>query len=219
MSSYLERFATNARTPSTRIAPLVRPLYLPARSDPEPPGSSLARPEPESVAPSPLTVNRTPREAREARPHTPAALTSPPPPAEPEFEPLIPERPPSHVAAPPPVAPAETPALRPAAGEPPEPLPITGSRPDTADLRPGRIRRQPADSRSSLVPLTRSAPAPPQALRTNQAERRAADEIQIHIGRVEIVALAPPPSQPAPPQRERRTLRLEDYLRSAGETA
>jgi hypothetical protein len=60
------------------------------------------------------------------------------------------------------------------------------------------------------------AHAPPRTFGANQRERRGADEIQIHIGRVEVVALAPPQPQPAPPQRERRALRLDDYLRSGG---
>jgi hypothetical protein len=227
MSSYLERFATNAGNPSTLIAPLVRPVYLARPIDPEPPGSSLERPDDEARAPSPRKAME-PREARKSPSVALGALPSPPSPASPGFAPLLPERrvPDLLASAAPGEAdgpasssqPAGTPAVRPAPRETPEPRRTSGSRPDTADPRPGRVRQQPDDSRTSLVPRTRSVPTSPRALRANQAALRTADKIQIHIGRVEVVAVAPPQPQPqpAPLQRERRALRLDDYLRSGG---
>lgn len=216
MSSYLERLATNARTPSTRIAPLVRPLYLASPLDPEPAGSSLERRDHDAPAQSPRGTDDLTK-ARQSPRVTPDAYPSLRSPATPVFRPLLPERRPPEVVAP---AFGETPGPRRTSGS------ATSSSPVATDLRRDRPRHLPEGTTTSLVPRALSVQTPPRtvdtpprtpharprALGANRPERRAADEIRIHIGRVEVVALAPP--QPAAPPRERRALRLDDYLRS-----
>ena len=44
------------------------------------------------------------------------------------------------------------------------------------------------------------------------AEHQQADDIQIHIGRIEVLAVTQPASRPAPPQA-RKGLSLDEYLR------
>lgn len=240
MSSYLERLATSARTASTRIAPLVRPLYLAPPISPEPPGSSLERPDDERLARAPQPADEPMHVSRSPRLHL-GGLHSPAPP---DFAPLLPELRPPDVSAPPP-AEGDHPALssppaRPAAvraasaapGETPEPgrtsSPASRPGPVIAERGPRLARDRGEDLVTSLVPRAprgatapriadpRPAYTPPRTFGANQRARRGGDEIQIHIGRVEVVALAPPQPQPAPPPRERRALRLDDYLRSGG---
>lgn len=214
MSSYLERFAASARSPSTGIAPLVRPLYLAPARTPVPPGSSLDPGDDEALPPSPRIANE-PGNSPSSHRVAPSARFEPPPPAA-RFEPLFPERRPPDVLGP--VAPGES--AGPGSTE-------TSPSLDATDILPGRARHRSENPSSSLVPQARSvlttpphldprprpAPMPSPAFGSNQPEGRAADEIQIHIGRVEVVALAPP-QQPTAPERKRHTLRLDDYLRS-----
>jgi hypothetical protein len=225
MSSYLERLATGARNPSTRIAPLVRPLYLAPPIRPEPAGSSFERIDDEAQpatrrrADAPTTVRKSPRPVA-------GAVATPRSPASTGFEPLLPELRPADVLAPP------TPAMPTAPGQDLEAQRTSdlrrASHSDAADVPPGRAQHRPENPRTSLVLGGQSVYAPtrgvgtaptpphtpPRALHTNQPERHGADEIQIHIGRVEVVALAQPPPPPARAERERRALRLDDYLRS-----
>jgi hypothetical protein len=51
-----------------------------------------------------------------------------------------------------------------------------------------------------------------------ERRERDADEIQIHIGRIEVTAVPPAPPRPAAPPT-RRSLRLEEYLRRNRERA
>lgn len=242
MSSYLERLATSARTASSRIAPLVRPMYLAPPISPEAPGTSLKRPDDETLPQSLQPANEAMNAGQSPR-LAPGALPSP---AAPDFEPLLPELRPPEVFAPPPPADPDRPALRslparPAAararsaasGETSEPEPTSSpaprSGPVVTDRGPRRARDRGENSDTSSIPRAprvaaapriagpRPASTPRRTFGGNQRERRGADEIQIHIGRVEVVALAPPQPPPAPaPERERRALRLDDYLRSGG---
>lgn len=231
MSAYLERLAGSARNPSTGVAPLVRPPYLTPRIEPEPAGSALERLEDETAAVSPRTAEdrREPREPRVAPRLASTGRPGPPPPTAAAYDPLLAElAAPVAVAAPPPekrdpppsqpVSPddakappavevdvssqAETPDARQRA------LPAPGARPDEIQVRGGQQDPWPRTSSPSL--------APPRPLRARSPGRPAPDEIQIHIGRVEVVALAPPGPPPTPPQRERRALSLDDYLRTGG---
>jgi hypothetical protein len=62
---------------------------------------------------------------------------------------------------------------------------------------------------NAAAPLAGRRP-PPREPRAPQAERQP-DEIQIHIGRIEVTAVPPPPPRvPRPPDR---SLSLDDYLR------
>jgi hypothetical protein len=59
--------------------------------------------------------------------------------------------------------------------------------------------------------------APPLARATTarRQETQRPDDIQIHIGRVEVVAVAAPAPAPAP-ERHRKSLRLAEYLEGGG---
>lgn len=218
MSSYLERVATSARNPSTRIAPIVRPLYLAPSTTPEPPGNTFEQLD-DTAFPRTPRVADEPTNASTPPGLEPGAL---PVPAAREFEPLLPElRPPEALAPPappqsgrlasPPLAarPAETPAMLPAPAHAREPQEPSSSEPS---LIPGAL----SDAALPRIGDMQPSYAPPRASAANRRERRGVDQIQIHIGRVEVVAIAPPQPQPAPPERERRSLRLDDYLRSGG---
>jgi hypothetical protein len=92
------------------------------------------------------------------------------------------------------------------------------------------VRREPrpaaaqAHEPSRLSPLKPGAlPSGPIAAAANGTGRRGArradpaqrepDEIQIHIGRIEVIAAAPAPARPAQPQPRRGSFSLDEYLR------
>lgn len=84
-------------------------------------------------------------------------------------------------------APAET--------DDPDPVP---ARPRQDPPAPPRIRR--------LPPLTgRAVP--------DRADRADSGDIEIHIGRIEVTAVTPPPAQP-PVKAARKSINLGDYLRN-----
>jgi hypothetical protein len=78
-------------------------------------------------------------------------------------------------------------------------------------LAPGKtIPTQPSPTHPPLLRLAPMRPEPSVAQR--QTARREPDEIHIHIGRIEVAAIAAPAPRPtsAPP---RKTLSLDEYLR------
>jgi hypothetical protein len=226
MSAYLERLAASARNPSSGIAPLMRPLYLPPQAEPEPPGSSLDRLEDEAVP----AIRSNPDEPTEQQyPATPPA--APVPPA--AFEPLLPGAPPSEVvaraarvepvAADASTAPADSDMPPPAPAEPRVARPAFAPHPDAPQVQPAQAEQLRAPSAPGTMPVASRGRRveTPVTIRRDAARplnplaraERGADEIRIHIGRVEVVAVGPPP---APPERERKALRLDDYLRNGG---
>jgi hypothetical protein len=70
-------------------------------------------------------------------------------------------------------------------------------------------RLQPLDSLSNPAAARNSAS---EAARRFQPAQREADEIHIHIGRIEVAAIAQPASRPAA-AAARRSLNLDEYLR------
>jgi hypothetical protein len=68
-------------------------------------------------------------------------------------------------------------------------------------------RLQPRES-----PPTSTAARTSEAARSSQSPQREADEIHIHIGRIEVAAIAQPSPRPAA-AAARRSLNLDDYLR------
>jgi hypothetical protein len=91
---------------------------------------------------------------------------------------------------------------------------------------------EPAERRPEAAPelaalahfgAVRSRPPHPFAARVEGKEKAAAprarpeprepDEIQIHIGRIEVIAVPAAPARPAPPKPRREPSRLDEYLR------
>ena len=91
---------------------------------------------------------------------------------------------------------------------------------------PARERNTPADpTRSGFQPVT-SRPGPaalppfrqePQRLagpaRSRRAERADRDDVEIHIGRIEVTAVSPPPAAPVA-KAARKSINLSEYLRN-----
>jgi len=237
MSGYIGRLVMGELAGLTRIAPLVRPLFLAQSVDPESAGSSLDRfgdEGPDGVADQ---ATRTSDEAAKPRrtpqlqqsPRAASSLIS--------FEPLFPE-----VEGPKVVAPDE---LVQAAADDDDrsslvraktiqavPLKRTEVRPEARQAsvrRSGELRLRsalseprpqtsttsaPRGARTSVVDApTRLSVGPTRAFDAGGPRLPTPDEIQIHIGRVEVVAVAPAAPQ-AVAQRERKSLRLENYLRN-----
>jgi hypothetical protein len=232
MSGYIERLVMGERAGLTRIAPLVRPLFLAQSVDPESAGSSLDRFDDEGPDGVADQATRTSDEAAEPRrtpqlqqsPRAASSLIS--------FEPLFPK-----VVAPDELVQAaadddDRSSLVRAKTTQPAPLKRTEVRPGAHQAsvrRSGELRLRsalseprpqtsttsaPSGGRTSVVDApTRLSVGPTRAFDAGGPRLPTPDEIQIHIGRVEVVAVAPAAPQ-AVAQRERKSLRLENYLRN-----
>jgi len=84
------------------------------------------------------------------------------------------------------------------AGEFGPPAPFGGNPAGSAE--PARIAADRGRTRSGGVP---AAPREP-------------DEVNIHIGRIEVTAAQPPPLRPAAPKAHRKAPSLDEYLRRRG---
>lgn len=98
--------------------------------------------------------------------------------------------------------------LLPAAGSAPVPLStaqLSSSAPVAARVAPLLPARMPgaAATRAGTPQPSHGAASP----------GSDGDEIHIHIGRVEVAAVSPPPARPAPAAASRKSLNLEEYLR------
>jgi len=208
VSGYLQRLARSAVHPPEGIRPVLRPLFSAPRPEPEPVGLPLeveteaGAPEP-SRAPRPNGVvtrqsNPLPHAAHQPAPgaHNPRPVdlppVAPPPedaPASRDFQPLLEQ-----------IAPREalTYAVLPTgdrestdAAESPEPA--RPPRHHSQQISPMRMERQTPSGRAPFAPLE-------------------TDEIQIHIGRIEVTAV-PPAAAPAVPRPVRKSLNLDEYLK------
>jgi hypothetical protein len=94
-------------------------------------------------------------------------------------------------------------------------LPPSGaaSEPKASTQSPNSPRLQPLQVSSTVSPSriapVRSVPAGPQ-----RREQHDTDEIYIHIGRIEVAAIAPPAPRPTPTPA-RKSLSLDEYLRGS----
>jgi hypothetical protein len=82
-------------------------------------------------------------------------------------------------------------------------------------LRPAEaaLERDSSPLSPDRAKLGRTGPA-----RHSAQVERSADDIQIHIGRIEVTAVPPAPTRPAV-QPVRKSLRLDEYLRRGREGA
>ena len=104
------------------------------------------------------------------------------------------------------VRPLEGPSQQLICREPYRPLVPEGLRPAEAAFLRNSSPRSPDRGRIERTgPARHSAPA-----------ERYADDIQIHIGRIEVTAVPPAPTRPAVPP-VRKSLRLDEYLRRGRE--
>jgi hypothetical protein len=104
--------------------------------------------------------------------------------------------------------PLEGPSQQPIRQGPYAPLAPEGLRPAEAVLVRDSSSRSPDRGK-----IERTGPA-----RHSAPVERFADDIQIHIGRIEVTAVPPAPTRPAV-QPVRKSLRLDDYLRRGREGA
>jgi hypothetical protein len=212
MSGYLQRLVSSARTPVRSIHPMIGSRF----SAPPDGVSPEVPPMMDQLPVSPAELDRKPApEAPPVRSHgRPAAFEAPRQdaakrPLERTFEPLVPL--PREAGEPvaadffhrPSAAPGE-----PAAGDrevaldhPHQPLVDEATPRSRMAFRnsPAEASRTPRGPRTNLpVRLPQPRPEP--------------DEIEIHIGRIEVTAVLPPPARPAAPPA-RKSLNLEEYLK------
>ncbi len=114
---------------------------------------------------------------------------------------------------------------------------ILPDRPPREQLLPSAeqaLAPSPPNPPSTSAPIAaRTAPLLPpqlpaagdQRLKTPEPSRRAVlpggegEEINIHIGRIEVAAVSPPPARPAAAAAPRKSLNLEEYLRRGNRRA
>ncbi len=222
MSAYLQRLVTAAAGRGDTVQPRTGSIFSAPRSDTPSPlqdwdlretvTSVDAPPSPRATAPE-LDTEEPDRPGRIAPAHTPLLPVTVAPAAH------VLEQPPPLGEAPP--HPAARPAARPA-----EPrLAATRSRiPAVTDVRLTAPATQGTEEAMPVLvapdgvldnagaPVAGRMP-PSRESRAARAERQP-EEIQIHIGRIEVTAVpSPPPRAPRPPDR---SLSLDDYLRRRG---
>ncbi len=213
MSGYLQRLATAARNPGGSIHPLLGSVFSPAR-----PIETEESPVGEEEIASPAA-------RRSAEPISPDRLSP-----ETHFKPLVtatqatlssdvinntevevPSRAEVPKALVPEIPVAQTKAVRvPESGEPSKTAPAAGDRPKVDSGYQPIVARSNFE-RFAMADLARSRPdqVPPQSRRTEISRR---DEVQIHIGRIEVTAVPPAPDRPAP-RSPRKALDLGEYLK------
>jgi hypothetical protein len=235
MNTYLERLATTVRNPSKGIVPLVRPLYLPPPVEEQTLDTSLEQLEEE--APPATTVSTDDPRPAERKRTVHAATSLPPMQSPPSFEPLLPELPAPAVNAPPVRGETEVADKRPTPGDVNavaslEATPARGETSPASDLPSKSAQGTPrrAELRFAAptattpaaphpMPVDRDAPigpGSPRSVGARHSGQRPPDKIQIHIGRVEVVAVPPAEQAPEPRRRERKSLNLDRYLESGG---
>lgn len=195
MSGYLQRLASNARSPGV-VHPLVGSLYSRPESESLPPpieeqaGSSKADSK-VSVALESLSPDKEEQVVAQ-------------PAGQPQryvYSPLIEE------SERRPVEPAITGPRSPRIGAAPPPMPQPEPLPE--EPRPVAIRQ--------LTPRLKPAqpdpaPFPEPAKAGRHDEARVSGDIQIHIGRIEVTAVPPPVPRPAAPPA-RKSINLGEYLK------
>jgi len=237
MTGYLQRMAESALRPSRSIRPLLGSIFAPADG-----ATASQTPGLEDVFVSAVGPTPAGRSSADTRPPSPAprstSSTSDAGPVAP-YEPLIaePARPAHEIEQPARQVPSDglPPALR-AAREKTEPgddrlmqSPADATLParpaqtslDVAETigaaHPARaIARAPHSSKAWAEPRAPAAFSPAKSrnpIRDIQATSRQGDDIQIHIGRIEVTAVRPAPA-PQPAARTRRGApSLDDYLK------
>lgn len=236
MSGYLHRLAGSASNPGGTIHPVVGSIFSPPRSDdaPEAEGfeetaaTEIRRPalratdiasaveqatitstKPAASAPEPPQIVRTRQmqAAPESHPLTTRGITS-----DSETSEGVPR---TRTTATTSTSEAsmtgrtrfEEPAVLAAQTSQPRLLPEL---PPSANA--SRIRSADAVSSAPSLRTHEKSDASPSA--RGQTTASDSDEIQIHIGRIEVTATAPAPIQVAPAKPQRRAPSLEEYLRS-----
>jgi hypothetical protein len=210
MSGYLQRLV-NAAGGGDTVHPRTGSIFSPRVGETPAPAQDredieqAARPRPRAASPHGEPADPPERVTRESRPTPlfPAAVDAP-------AAPTLEHAPPLGRTA----------------------LPDAVEAAEHADERPWEPQRQPGDDHLTNRPLVRDtaeaspvfAPpsrgreprprsAPPRRLRTDRdagQRERQADDIQIHIGRIEVIALPPP--APRAPKAPDRSVSLEAYL-------
>ena len=217
MSGYLQRLVSSARKPGVGILPLPRSIYAEARPEPVP-----AIVDGETLVESPIEdATSGKKEIATRLTERPPSVAMEPPqgqPVEPAFTPLVKtdasrverhvveER--FHEAEATVAAPGAVelvriqPVGRVAPRQPgPQPAPAAG----VTEVVRQRTPFQPLVSpRPALVPERHQSPSTPAV--------EAADEIQIHIGRIEVTAVPPPSPRAAAPTKP-KSLDLGEYLK------
>jgi len=224
MSGYLQRMVAAAARPERRIRPFVGSIYAPSQASlaeeevgvtfsetlARPTRREVDRPEParrEASGPPAAVEARSARSATREMPAGGRPLRG--------VETLPP-------ASPDPPSQSPTPLAEPA----PQPLaaPIEGAVTERTRLVEHWHEAAPEPRAGAPVSHDRLQPGPgplprpaPQLPRPRaEPARDAGEEVQIHIGRIEVIAPQPAPTQPAAPRAPRSTS-LQDYLkRGAG---
>jgi len=218
MSGFLERLASGVLRANSSIHPSVGSIWSAPRSGEAIESSSEIQTSRRDDAP--------PRPPIEQRSHTAAQHTNQPQPA------------PAPSAAPP--TPAESVVFKPLVAVPQQETFVAGQseltlahreklpREPEHDTNPDRLR--PIVSPSRLVPATKTPTLPlsanraspsfmpsqrPASSRPQSAQRPSgeSDSIEIHIGRIEVLAAPQRAAQPAAPARPRKSVDLAEYLR------
>jgi len=212
MSAYLQRLVSHVQSPPAGVRPVVRPLFaapadrfeLAAEPFAPPPAqapgavgrTATTTPAPhvesaQAASPPPLLLPQVPVESAETASRAPAVT-----PLMRRSEPSSPERAEPSAAPPPPASDEAT---------------HTSSFVHTLQVSRETIVQQlmPPVATQARVPAAIPAPASPPPV----------DDIQIHIGRIEIHAVPPAPAPRAAPSKVRHGVNLDEYLtRDRGRT-
>lgn len=226
MSNFLDRLASSAAKPQPRLHPILGSIYAPAvpLAGADSFASSASSVDAETTAPSPRGTRRTwvrDSEATQLLPPTVSLHSDRSANEQPVFAPT-----PSPMSTT--FRPIVVLADRGASDSASE---VSGqneavhSSPLHADFRhafPTAVQPLVSSDRASTSAVQPTRHPAPHAANTHiaksESSRRAAqaqrepDEIHIHIGRIEIAAITPPASRPAP-AAARKSLNLDDYLR------
>lgn len=221
MSGYLQRLATRAINSRPAIHPVTNPLFAPPIPA-EPADSLVEQEEMTPRADSTQKIGAPPRPPRQLIPESESPET------------ILETR--ESVRAAPPKGTSDSPgateqsnvALVPLDIEPlvqataaPTSHPASGRFPLGGLPAAGRQYTSPTASALSVQPITRppvrqATPVAPTSrapqVRAPARQQREADEIQIHIGRIEVTAVSPAPAAPLP-KTPRKAVNLSDYLK------
>jgi hypothetical protein len=223
VTGYLQRIVANATNPSGAVHPVLRPIYSNAMtddtgdrsefmadaaasrvSDAVPPSGPLKRSE--SDGPPRVATSRgaPPIEAPTIHKPAPPAVDRTTPPPQPAAD-----------VAPPPMHGGEAAARMHGAAEPPAAASFERS---FAPLVPasGQSESAPRHARDDPAHWSRFVATHRERTAIMDAARHRADEpdnIEIHIGRIEVTAVQPAPVRPTPTRPPRHAPSLEDYLK------
>ena len=240
MSGYLTRMVAAAARPERRMRPFIGSIYAASQTDGDQGGHVIdEQVTVRAAGPAAIPTTERPVPRRETPPAKAGPAAAPSPSPEPRERlapmPLQPSAP-APIAAPAAEARAPSPPRRPTQSLAPARTQQPAEAPSPPIGEPARIERthlvkkwceQPPEPAGAAAPqrseIARPAPQSASTRPTSQPPRtraqpvrEAGEDVQIHIGRIEVIASPAAPAAPAPIRRPSRSTSLQDYLKHSG---